>query len=105
MMGNKTTIIVFVILIVGLVGLNLRISHLKDKLSLCESKNIILSQSLQFQNQEIEKMRLSSQSYKNNQEKRKKQIITQIQAIPAPVNKDGISCEDALSYIIKLESL
>lgn len=103
-MINKP-IIIIVLLLIALVVLNLRISHLQDKLSLCESKNINLSQSLEFQNEALKKMKLQSQNYKNNEEKREKQIITQIQAIPAPANKDGTTCEEALDYIIKLESL
>lgn len=105
MINNKTFTIVFFVLIVALLVFRFRISHLQDELSLCESKNINLTQSLEFQNEALKKMKLQSQNYKNNEGKREKQIISQIQAIPAPANKDGTTCEEALDYIIKLESL
>lgn len=80
-------------------------SSLENKLRLAESKNINLTQAIEFQNQSLQKMRLQTQSYNKNEAKRDKQIISAIQAIPAPVSKDGTTCEEAINYIIKLESL
>lgn len=105
MINNKTFTIVFFVLIVALLVFRVRISHLQDKLSLCESKNINLSQSLDFQNEAIKKMKLEMKNYPEKAQKKEREIISQIQAIPAPANKDGTTCEEALDYIIKLESL
>lgn len=78
---------------------------LQNKLKLCQISSFNLKESLETQNQAIEKMKLDSKTYYKNEAKRNQQIITQIQAIPPMANKDGKTCEEALSYIIKLESL
>lgn len=91
--------------VIAIIYLYVSKSSLENKLRLCQAKNINLSQSLDFQNEALKKMKLQSQNYKDNEEKRNKKIISQIQAIPAPANKDGTTCEEALDYIIKLENL
>lgn len=101
----RALVLLSITAVIAIIYLYVSKSSLENKLSLCQSKNINLTQSLEFQNEALKKMKLQSQNYKNNEEKREKQIISQIQAIPAPANKDGTTCEEALDYIIKLESL
>lgn len=101
----RALVLLSITAVIAIIYLYVSKSSLENKLRLCQAKNINLSQSLEFQNEALKKMKLQSQNYKNNEEKREKQIISQIQAIPAPANKDGTTCEEALDYIIKLESL
>lgn len=101
----RALVLLSITAVIAIIYLYVSKSSLENKLRLCQSKNINLTQSLEFQNEALKKMKLQSQNYKNNEEKREKQIISQIQAIPAPANKDGTTCEEALDYIIKLESL
>lgn len=101
----RALVLLSITAVIAIIYLYVSKSSLENKLRLCQAKNINLSQSLDFQNEALKKMKLQSQNYKNNEEKRNKKIISQIQAIPAPANKDGTTCEEALDYIIKLESL
>lgn len=101
----RALVLLSITAVIAIIYLYVSKSSLENKLRLCQAKNINLTQSLDFQNEALKKMKLQSQNYKNNEEKRNKKIISQIQAIPAPANKDGTTCEEALDYIIKLESL
>lgn len=101
----RALVLLSITAVIAIIYLYVSKSSLENKLRLCQAKNINLTQSLDFQNEALKKMKLQSQNYKDNEEKRNKKIISQIQAIPAPANKDGTTCEEALDYIIKLESL
>lgn len=100
----KGLIIAIVALLAVIAYLYISKLNLENKLILCEASSTHLKEGIEFQNQAINKIKKDKTQYERTQAKREKQIITQIQAVPAPVNKDGITCQEAINYIIKLES-